>query len=368
MSRPSRPWRIGLGVFAAIVVFNVGLAFIRSLTGGTPGGPPSSSYSTGAEGAAAYAELLERSGHPVERLRGPLSKATLDPGETLLLLDPGFVSRDDARALGRFVDDGGRLVVSGAAGDWLDAIVERAPDWSPDALRSPEVLAPVPELAGVRSVRTAGRGAWTGGGALPALGSDDRALLAVSRGGGGGDVVLLADPSPLQNRRLDEADNARLGVNLAGAAGRPVRFLESFHGYGEATGLGAVPARWWTAFGLLAAAALTLMLARGRRLGPPQLPERDLPPPRRVYVESLGGLLARIRPKEQAVVPVKARAVALVGDRAGLGASASSEELRAAGERLGLEQDELEALFGPGRTDVAAVGRALTRLARESPR
>ena len=366
MSRLSRPWRIGLGVLAAIVVFNVGLGFVRSLTGGTPGGPPSSSYSTGAEGAAAYAELLERSGHDVERLRRPVSKAALDPRETLLLLDPGFVTDEDARALGRFVPGGGRLVVSGSGGEWLDAIVERPPDWSPDTLRSPEVLAPVPEVTGVRRVQTSGRGAWTGGGALPALGSGDRALLAVAEDNGR--VLLLADPSPLQNALLDDADNARLAVALAGSADRPVRFLESFHGYGEATGLGAVPARWWAAFALLAAAALTLMLARGRRLGPPEQPERDLPPPRRVYVESLGGVLARIRSTDQAVAPVKARAVALVGERAGLRASASPAELRAAGERLGLGNDELEALFGAGRTDVVAVGRALTRLARESPR
>lgn len=349
------------------MAINVALGFVHSLTGGTPGGPPSSSYATGPAGAAAYAELLERSGHSVERLRRAPAEAALDPRETLLLLDPAFVGRGDARALGRFVDDGGRLVVAGSAGEWLDRIVERPPDWSPDELRSPGVLAPVPELAGVRRVETGGRGAWTGGGALPALGSGERALLAVANGPGR--VVLLADPTPLQNRLLDEADNARLGVALAGAAGRPVRFLESFHGYGEATGLAAVPARWWAAFGLLLAAAVVLMLARGRRLGPPQAPERDLPPPRRVYVESLGGVLARIRRKEQAVAPVRARAVSLVGYRAGLGASASPDELRAAGERLGLEADELEALFGTGgRTDVVAVGRALTRLARESPR
>ena len=78
MSRLSRPWRIGLGIFGAIVAFNVGLELVRSLTGGTPGGPASSSYSTGAEGAAAYAELLERSGHHVERLRRPVAKATLE--------------------------------------------------------------------------------------------------------------------------------------------------------------------------------------------------------------------------------------------------------------------------------------------------
>ena len=366
LNRLSRPWRVGLGIVAAIVALNVALAFVRSLTGGTPGGPQSSSYATGPEGAAAYAELLERAGHPVERVRRTVADATLDPGETLLLLDPGFVGGEDARALGRFVDGGGRLVVAGSAGAWLEDVLDEPPDWSPDDLRSLELLAPVPELAGVQDVETAGRGAWTGGEALPALGSRERALFAVA--GGDGRVLLLADASPLQNRLLDDGDNARLGLALAGPAARPVRFLESFHGYGEATGFAAVPNRWWAAFALVFAAAVVLMLARGRRLGPPQPAERDLPPPRRVYVESLGGVLARIRRKERALAPVRARAVALVGDRAGLGASATPGELRAAGERLGLTEDELEALFGAGRPEVLAVGRALTRLARESPR
>ena len=362
------PWRIGLGIAAALVALNLVLAFARSLTGGSPGGPPSSSYATGPAGVAAYAELLERSGQRVGRLRRSVAEATLDPRETLILLDPGFVGGDDADALRRFVDDGGRLLVSGAVDSWLDRLLSQAPDWSAEPVRSPTVLAPVPELAGVRRVTTGGRGSWTGGGPLPVLGSEERALLSVAGGDGDGGLLLLADTSPLQNRLLDEGDNARLGLALAGPNGRPVRFLESFHGYGEATGLRAVPARWWAAFGLVLAAAVVLMLARGRRLGPAQLPARDLPPPRRVYVESLGGVLARIRRKERAIEPVRARALALLADRARLGASPSPDELRAAGERLGLPPDDLDALFAPGREDVVAVGRALARLARESRR
>ena len=365
-SRLSRPWRIGLGIGAAIVGLNVLLAFVHSLTGGTPGGPRSSSYATGPTGVAAYAELLGRSGHRVSRLRGAVADATLDPRETLVVLDAGFVGRKDADALRLFLDDGGRLLVGGAADTWLDRLLAKAPDWKAETVREPAVLAPVPELAGVRELATAGRGAWTGGGALPVLGTRESALLSIAAGGGA--LLLLADTSPLQNRLLDEDDNARLGLGLAGPPARPVRFLESFHGYGEATGLAAVPSRWWAAFALLFAAAVVLMLARGRRLGPAQLPQRNLPPPRRVYVESLGGVLARIRRKEGAVAPVRARTLSLLADRAALGASPSRQELRAAGERIGLQPDELDALFGDNHADVVAIGRALNRLARQSRR
>ena len=366
MSRLTTPWRIGLAIAAALVAVNVALALVRSLTGGTPGGQPSSSYATGPEGAAAYAELLSRAGHPVTRLRREPSRAALDPSETLVLLDAAFVEDADRDALGRFVEAGGRLLVGGAAGRWLRRVVPEAPRWTPGRVRAPRLLAPTPELARVRSVVADGRGAWQGGAALPVLGSDDGALLSVADAPGR--VLLLADTTPLRNELLDEADNAALGLALAGPAGRPVRFLESYHGYGEATGFAAVPGRWWTAFALAFAAAVALMLARGRRLGPPQPPERELPPPRRVYVESLGGVLARTRGKEQSVAPVRARALALVAERAALGPEPSEEELRAAGERLGVSAEELDALLGSARRDVLAAGRALARLTRESTR
>jgi hypothetical protein len=183
-----------------------------------------------------------------------------------------------------------------------------------------------------------------------------------------GRVLLLADTTPLRNELLDEADNAALGFALAGPAGRPVTFLESYHGYGEATGFAAVPGRWWTAFALAFAAAVALMLARGRRLGPAQATERDLPPPRRAYVESLGGVLARTRGREQSIAPVRARALALVAERTGLGPEPSEAELRAAGERVGVRADELDAILGTTRGNVLAAGRALARLTRESTR
>ena len=56
--------------------------------------------------------------------------------------------------------------------------------------------------------------------------------------------MLLADDSPLQNAWLARDDNARLALGLAGPNTRPVEFFETYHGYGESSGLGAVPDRW----------------------------------------------------------------------------------------------------------------------------
>ena len=46
----SRGWRIVLSVVAVLVVANLALRFLGTLTGGTPGGPRSSSYATSSHG------------------------------------------------------------------------------------------------------------------------------------------------------------------------------------------------------------------------------------------------------------------------------------------------------------------------------
>src|SRR5205823_2322401 len=124
------------------------------------------------------------------------------------------------------------------------------------------------------------------GRAVPVLGAGRRTLLARSTDGRG-TIELLADSSPLRNRLLDRRDDAALALELAGPPRRAAVFVESVHGYGEATGLAAIPTSWRWTLGGLALAGAVLVLARGRRLGPPEPLARELPPPRREYVESL---------------------------------------------------------------------------------
>ena len=74
---------------------------------------------------------------------------------------------------------------------------------------------------------------------------------------------------------------------------RPVAFVESVHGYGRASGWGALPGRFRGALALLAVAGAALVLARGRRLGPAQPQGRTLAPARSEYAEGLAGALLR---------------------------------------------------------------------------
>jgi Domain of unknown function (DUF4350) len=356
-----------LAVVVVLVLAVNLVGYVLERTRRTPGGPPSSAYATAPEGLAAYADLLARAGHPVVQLRDRVEETELSTAATVVLLEPDRVSDEDARELRRFVQGGGRLVAGGADPTWLAGLLDRPPTWSPAGLGAAEPVAPVAEVDGLASVAAAGGGSWSDTGeALPALAGEDAALLAVA-GPGEGRLLLLADASVLQNRLLGSADNAALGLALAGEEGRPVAFVESVHGYGSATGLRAIPRDWIWALAGLAAAALLFLWARGRRLGPPERAERELPPARREYVDSLAAALARTRDPAGATAPVRAAARERLARRAGLDHDADTEALRVAAERAGLRPDETAAILGDAG-DVMAAGRALARLERETRR
>ena len=348
--------RLLVGVVAFFVVLNVVTLVVSSLSP-EPGGKDGSAYATQPRGAAAYAELLRRAGHPVGYLREPLAEARLDPGATIVVLDADL-EEEERGALARFVRDGGRLVAAGEnAGQ---GVVPRAPRWSREGPRTARPTLPVPETSGVRRVRGAGDGSFSSlGDALPALGGA-RATLAIAQAGRGR-ALLLAGSSPLQNRLLDEADNAALGLALAGSRGRRVTFVESVHGFGRETGLAALPARWQFGLAIALLAALVLLLARARRLGPPELAGEEPTPARREHVDALALALQRAREPDVALAPVRAAARAQVVRGAALAPDAPDADVRAAALRLGFEEDEVAALTGDGSDDVRALGRALAR-------
>ena len=363
----SRGWKIGAGITAAIVALNLFLAAVHFLTGGTPGGPRSSSYATGGDGLAAYAELVADAGHRVERERRSPHQREHDPAETAVLLDPLFVGTRDADALRRFVLAGGRLVAGGEHSLWVRRILPDGPEWVATRVSGGRVVAPVPEVTAVDRVAGLRGGSWRETGvALPAFAGRDGALLAVGRLGAGR-VLLLADAAPLQNAALDESDNAALGLALAGAASRPVVFLESFHGYERETGVAAIPTDWWVLFAVGGLAAAALVLARGRRLGPPERAARELPPPRLEYVESLGGVLERTKGRAETAGALQAEARRLLARRFG---PAADVDIVAAATRLGLPPDQASALVRPVATDadLLAAGRAVASLARSQGR
>jgi hypothetical protein len=357
--------RVAIALVVLVVVVNVALSLLDSSTrGADETAPQSSSLSTGREGLAAYAELLRRNGHDTDAQRGDLSDSDLSPDDTLVVLDPVGLERDEERAIRRFVEDGGRLVAggSGNAEFVLDALITDPPVWSFAGVPTAEPVGDAPEVDGLRSVRTADDGSWSDAGSTtPVLGDGSRTLATVADVGRGR-VVAHADSSPLQNRLLDRADNAGFGLAAVGED-RPVVFAEGAHGYGQASGLGAIPGRWQAALIGLTLAALLGVVAAGRRLGPPEDAARPLPPARREYVDAVAVSLARTKQPAPALGPLQAAARARLARRVGLAPTASEAELRAAVARLGWSPPEVDALFAPPSTDgdVVAAGNALAR-------
>jgi hypothetical protein len=325
---------------------------------------PSSSYSTGATGAGAYAELLARFHHPVDRIRGGLDDAHLDPDSTLVILDAELTVAEVPVVAG-FLRAGGRVVAGGVLADgWLADVVDDPPAFGDRPVEVAVPAVPATETEGVTTVRLGGLGSFTEPGGLePLLGEHDGPVVAAAGDVGDGRLVVLADTTPLSNLLLGVADNAAFGLGAVGPAGTPVAFAEGPHGYGSGKGLAALPGRWRLVLLGLALSAGVWLVARSRRLGPPEDEFRDLAPRRRAYVDALAGTLGRTGYPVVAAEPVRLRARSLLARRAGLPPDATDDALRPAAVRLGLPADEVEALVGMhGDAGVLAAGRALARL------
>lgn len=298
-----RGQRIAVAVLAAFVAVNVGLAGVRSLVGGEPGGPASSSFSTGGNGLEGYADLLRAEGHPVTRLRTRPAGGDLPPSATVVLADPSRLGSAEAEAVGAFVARGGRLVLAGrateplvaaAAGRAVTHVDGPAGDlrvWVPGAFTGA-----AERLAGDRG------GRWRDVGPLVPLAGDEEGPAVVAGPVGRGEVVALADSAPLHNENLARVDNAALGLALAGPAGRPVVFLESVHGFGE-QGAGALPYPLERALVGVAVALLVGVWAAAARFGPPEPQQRELRPPRRDHVDAVAAALDRAGAPDVGTVP-----------------------------------------------------------------
>ena len=350
---------------AVVVVVVVALELLGSFFGPGPQGPVSSSYATNAQGLAAWSELASRAGHPVAALREPLSSTALDPASTLVVLDPDALLRNDGRNLLAFVRGGGRLIVGGQDPDaTLTALFPAPPQWTgTSATLAAPTRAGALLLPGVATVRSAGAGAWT-------QTDGDRVLLAdaggqpllLARRVGAGQLLLLADASPLQNAYLAAADNAQFALALAGPARRPLVFAESVHGYGTSRGLAALPAGFQVALAGLGLAGLLWVFARGRRLGPPDaLPELNVPA-RAAYVHALALLLRRAAPPGELVPTLRRAADRELAARPATRGALSEDSRRRALAQLGLEPGEIEALTADRDPDALVLGAALAHL------
>jgi hypothetical protein len=358
------PWlRWAVGSVVALLAFALLTSGIDALLPG-PSGPRGSVYATADGGVAAYDQLLGEAGHRVVALRRVPSAAAIPADATLFVLDPPAIAPQDVAALRRFVIAGGALVAGGEAPQpWVDQLLGRPPLWSSGGTASVGVLARAEEDHGVGEIVTGSDGTWTSPGQARALLGGQRGDELLTARLGHGRIDLLADVTPLENRALGQADNAQLGLDLAGPRDRPDWFLETVHGYGAGSGFGALPLNWRLALAGALVAALILVLANARRLGDPDPEAPVRPPERSLYVRSLAATMSRTRRPYAAADPVRVEALRIARS---LGASADRAELGALAARVGTDPAELEALLATPHDDasVMASGRALRDLRR----
>jgi hypothetical protein len=287
--------RVVFVLVALVVGANAGLAALDSVVGSDPGGPAGSSYATAEDGLAAWSDLLRARGTAVEALREPLGEADLPGGGTVVIAEPEDAPTADAlRALGRHLQDGGRVVTVGEGGAaYAGALLGADLRWSRDGTAEPEPVGPT--LAGLTALVGEGIGAFTEPGPTTVeAGPLDRPVIVSATGPDGGSLVAVADAGLLANAHLAEADDAALAVLLAGDG--PVAFAEAEHGYGRARGLDAVPGRWKaTVLGLVLATLLGFWSV-GQRLGPAEVADRPLPPARLAYVDAVAAALPHTTP------------------------------------------------------------------------
>src|SRR5438270_2372946 len=350
--REWRAKRVGIGVgivVGGVIVLNLlAQGLDRAVGGNEPGGVSNSSYATAPGGVAAYSALLSRYGHRVTQQRGNFTRAQLARVDTVILLAPDVVTTEDTGLLLEFVVNGGRLVVGDQGPSYLYELRDRPPRWDGGRVTPWNDVDPV--LGNVRSIAAVGGGQWidTGSG-TPLVGNNESALVTSERVGRG-EMLFLADPTPLQNASLGAADNAAFALALSGP-GHRVGFAEGVHGFGASRGISAIPTRWKYALVILGLGALAFVWSRARRFGPPDRATRDLPPARSEYVRAMSQTLERTRDRAGALAPVQRWTRDQLIARAALKPDATDEEVSRAAKTLGLADYDMRALLAPVNHD-----------------
>lgn len=318
-----------------------------------------SARSTATNGAKAFRLLLGHYGIATTDLAGSMraaaNRTNLSVDTTVFILDAPFPSDADRRAVSAIAVNGGRVVIAGTdAAEWV-------PD-PPRVGRSANSTSTV-RLGRSYTVETASTTRWS---------TPHGPELVVTRAVGGGQVVLVADSSFLQNQWLGRRDNAAFAVAMADGRGRAA-FAEGQHGLSGATGWDAIPSGWKVAIIGSALALLLTATARERRIGPAERAGRALDPPRRASADTLGAAIARAKRPDAALVDLRTIArqrVVEVGHATGADADAVTDaSVRAAAIATGYSESEADALITPltDSASVLALGRAFARSQRGNP-
>jgi hypothetical protein len=228
-----------------------------------------STYATDSGGAKASYLLLRALGYDAVRWERPPVELSQPERTTLILAEPfDQPTVDERAAVLAFIDRGGRVVATGAAGaaflggrasrDTIEAL-----GWRVVPASAPShITRAAPQIT--ISPATVWDTARTG---RPLYGADQPVVVRITRGGG--DAYWWAAATPLTNAGLSEPGNLEFFLTTIGAPGdRRVLFDEYFHGSRPtlAASIAHSPAKW---LGIqLAIIMVVVMLTFSRRSGP----------------------------------------------------------------------------------------------------
>lgn len=313
----TRPFRRGARHWAPWLALVLGLVAVAVLAG-----PPSSDglpldpRSPGPSGTLALVESLRGLGADV----GVQSVAP-GPGDTTALILADNLDVAGRQALGTWVEAGGTLVLADPTSPLAAAEAAGAASFGslePELVRGCGLGA----LGSVDHVNVPGAILFkVPAGATACFPGPDRGwLVVVARGRG--HVVMLGGPGAFTNAALGKADNALLAVSLLSptAAGRVVILQPPAPGEGR-KGLGALVApQVKLALAQLVAAFVVVTLARGRRLGQPEIERQPVELAGSELAEAVGQLLARSRGRgrARAAEVLRAELRRTVSERVGL--------------------------------------------------
>lgn len=282
---------IGVGALLLVIL----VAFI--LRGSSSGDSPEHRTDSDADnGASALVQLAAALGHPTTTLQDGF-QPDLGMGAVFVMSPTVSFTRDDASRAAGYLSGGGVLVYAAEQGDpQLDLtlhVTRQRAFVSGDAAGAGPALAGVTHVAGALAAQPLAPGPSQ----VVLLRSSSGEPLAFEQFVGRGRLVVVADPLPLCNGHLEEADNWRLASDLVSLApaGTPVAFDEYHHG---PAGVSSPLTGWLsTAWGAATAWAVLVVFAglalRGRAFGPRLPLPGGEPRSSAEHVAAVAGLLER---------------------------------------------------------------------------
>jgi hypothetical protein len=333
-----------------LLVLTIGLALLGSDPAGQGIEVPST-YSAGPGGARAAYLLLQELRFKVSRWERSPSELPSDPGGSVLILaDPWEPpSKEEVKALKSFVEDGGRVIFTGAN---IEPYFPKAKVTGFPSRDSRTFSADVPSnyTAGAAKISLQTNAVWRKPSAdLLALYGDEESPVVVSWRVGDGRILWWAGATPLTNSGISSEGNLNFFLDAVSSTPpggeRSLRIYWDEYFHGERTSLWSYVQRTPVAWGLLQVSILGLIvvLTFSRRSGPMVMPPVVSRLAPLEFVDTLGGLYERAGAEPAVVGFVYQRFRATLSRQLRISASVSDTELAdAVQSRLGWKESGLK--------------------------